>query len=58
MDIKTLREARARIESNLDKAREKYDAESLQYMYYCFGIRDACWVLDDLIEEARTIDSQ
>lgn len=46
----TLKNARIRIENNLNEIRMKYDDDSLQYMYYCKGIRDACWAIDKLID--------
>ena len=49
----TLKNARIRIENNLNDSEisMKYDYDSLQYMYYCKGIRDACWAIDDMISE-------
>lgn len=48
----TLKNARIRIENNLNNSeiRMKYNYDSLQYMYYCKGIRDACWAIDKLID--------
>ena len=48
----TLKNARIRIENNLNDSeiRMKYDYDSLQYMYYFKGIRDACWAIDKLID--------
>lgn len=49
----TLKNARIRIENNLNdsETRMKYDYDSLQYMFYCKGIRDACWAIDKMIKE-------
>ena len=49
----TLKNARIRIENNLNNSETsmKYDYDSLQYMYYCKGIRDACWAIDAMIKE-------
>lgn len=48
----TLKNARIRVENNLNDSEisMKYDYDSLQYMYYCKGIRDACWAIDKLID--------
>ena len=49
----TLKNARIRIENNLNNSETsmKYDYDSLQHMYYCKGIRDACWAIDAMIKE-------
>jgi len=56
-DIKTntLKNARIRIENNLNNSEisMKYDHDSLQYMFYCKGIRDACWAIDAMIKETE-----
>lgn len=48
----TLKNARMKVENNLNTSyiAENHDHESLQYMYYCKGIRDACWAIDKLID--------
>ena len=54
----TLKNARIRVENNLNDSEisMKYDYDSLQYMYYCKGIRDACWAIDDMISEQEEKD--
>ena len=49
----TLKNARIRVENNLNDSEisMKYDYDSLQYLYYCKGVRDACWAIDDMISE-------
>lgn len=49
----TLKNARIKVENNLNTSyiAENHDHESLQYMYYCKGIRDACWAIDAMIKE-------
>ena len=49
----TLKNARIKIENNLNDSEisMKYDYDSLQYMFYCNGIRDACWAIDRYMKE-------
>jgi len=45
----TLKNARLKIEQLLNE--DSYKPDTMQYMYYCFGIRDACWAIDKMIKE-------
>ena len=45
----TLKNARLKVENLLNES--LYGRESIQYLYYCKGIRDACWAIDDMISE-------
>lgn len=45
----TLKNARLKVEQLLNE--DSYKPDTMQYMYYCFGIRDACWAIDDMIKE-------
>lgn len=45
----TLKNARLKVEQLLNE--DSYKPDTMQYMYYCFGIRDACWAIDKMIEE-------
>lgn len=49
-EIKTnaLKNARMKVEHLLNE--DSYKPDTMQYMYYCFGIRDACWAIDKLID--------
>lgn len=49
----TLKNARIRIENNLNDSETsmKYAYDSLQYLYYCKGICDACWAIDKMVKE-------
>lgn len=49
----TLKNARHKIEEALNNSyiSEHYSHESMQFMYYCKGIRDACWAIDAMIKE-------
>lgn len=44
-----LKNARLKVENLLNES--LYGRESIQYLYYCKGIRDACWAIDDMISE-------
>ena len=44
-----LKNARLKVENLPNKS--LYGRESIQYLYYCKGVRDACWVIDDMISE-------
>lgn len=45
----TLKNARLKVEQLLNE--DSYKPDTMQYMYYCFGIRDACWTIDAMIKE-------
>ena len=45
----TLKNARLKVEQLLNE--DSYKPDTMQYMYYCFGIRDACWAIDKMIKE-------
>lgn len=45
----TLKNARLKIEQLLNE--DSYKPDTMQYMYYCFGIRDACWAIDKMVKE-------
>ena len=45
----TLKNARLKIENLPNKS--LYGRESIQYLYYCKGVRDACWAIDEMIKE-------
>ena len=51
--VEELRRARHKIEEALNNSytSEHYSHESMQFMYYCKGIRDACWAIDAMIKE-------
>lgn len=54
----TLKNARIKIENHLNTS---YTAEhcppgSIQYLFYCKGIRDACWAIDAMIKELEGVD--
>ena len=42
-----LKNARLKIE-NLPN--NSYAPDSMQYLYYCKGVRDACWAIDEFID--------
>lgn len=44
-----LKNARLKIENLLNES--LYSRESIQYLYYCKGVRDACWAIDDMISD-------
>ena len=48
-----LKNARLKIE-NLPN--NSYAPDSIQYLYYCKGVRDACWAIDDMISEQEEKD--
>ena len=50
----TLKNARLKVENLLNES--LYGRESIQYLYYCKGIRDACWAIDDMISEQEEKD--
>lgn len=50
----TLKNARLKVEQLLNE--DSYKPDTMQYMYYCFGIRDACWAIDDMISEQEGKD--
>lgn len=50
----TLKNARLKVEYLSDKS--LYGRESIQYLYYCKGVRDACWAIDDMISEQEGKD--
>lgn len=35
----------------VDQLQNNYHSDGMQHMYYCKGIRDACWAIDKMIEE-------
>lgn len=45
----TLKNARIKVEQLLNE--DSYKPDTMQYMYYCFGIRDSCWAIDKMIKE-------
>ena len=45
----TLKNARLKVEQLLNE--DSYKPDTMQYMYYCKGIRDACWAIDAIIKE-------
>jgi len=45
----TLKNARLKVENLSNES--LYGRESIQYLYYCKGVRDACWTIDDMINE-------
>lgn len=47
----TLKNARLKVENLLNES--LYGRESIQYLYYCKGIRDACWAIDAMIKESE-----
>jgi len=47
----TLKNARLKVEQLLNK--DSYKPDTMQYMYYCFGIRDSCWAIDKMIKEVE-----
>ena len=49
-----LKNARLKVENLLNES--LYGRESIQYQYYCKGIRDACWAIDDMISEGEERD--
>ena len=49
--INALKNARLKIENLLNES--LYGRESIQYLYYCKGVRDACWAIDDMINDLR-----
>lgn len=49
-----LKNARLEVENLPNKS--LYGRESIQYLYYCKGIRDACWAIDDMISEQEEKD--
>ena len=48
-----LRQARRTIENLLNVRKEDLQEGTIAQMYYSFGIRDACWELDKMIEECK-----
>lgn len=44
-----LKNARLKVENLLNES--LYGRESIQYLYYCKGVRDACWAIDDMISD-------
>lgn len=44
-----LKNARLKVENLSNES--LYGRESIQYLYYCKGVRDACWAIDDMINE-------
>ena len=55
--IDILRVARHEIEYTMNQSniRERYGDESGPVMWYCFGIRDACWTIDRLIKKMEDV---
>lgn len=51
----SLKEARKAIEqaANESDILKKYGHDSVPYLYYAKGIRDACWTIDDIIEKLK-----
>lgn len=35
----------------VDQLQNNYHSDGMQHMYYCKGIRDACWAIDKMIED-------
>ena len=54
--IEELRRARQKITdaANNSYTRKHYGDESKPYLWYCKGIRDACWAIDAMIEELES----
>jgi len=55
-DMDTLVSARKKIEETSNKRMQSYPEGTVHRMYYCFGIRDACWTIDDMI--SNTADKE
>lgn len=51
--VSILKKARSKIEhtANECETRKRYGDESTPVLWHSKGIRDACWTIDDLIEE-------
>lgn len=55
MERETLIKAREAITqaANESYTKQHYGNESAQYLWYSKGIRDACWAIDELLEECK-----
>ena len=55
MERETLIKAREVITqaANESYTKQHYGNESVQYLWYSKGIRDACWAIDKLLEECK-----
>ena len=50
----TLKNARLKVENLVNES--LYGRESIRYLYYCKGVRDACWAIDDMISKQEEKD--
>ena len=37
----------------VDQLQNNYHSDGMQHMYYCKGVRDACWAIDNMINDLR-----